>query len=827
MSTCETKRVFVIQLLNKGEKPLLVGNEYCYSNLQIDYNVLYYPIVFKAEINDDITEFYKDVDTHCDATIIFADLDMHDETKEKKILVKLQNLLKKIKNFTNARLYIKNRKESASYLTSQFLLSNGITGLKAYHIILERVKSVRIRQIGGLNIIRVPENVYLAKNDELQCQFWFEHALLKAFHCGLRRLQQLSGTCYLNTSINALFLTPYFRDIFDKALSIISSETKARFDALTLACPTYDMKTSLDYLLFLYYRLFNQGDVLVADKDIMREAGEQFFETMDADKRRGGSVVSVLSMIFASLGLNYVVKLPKSFLFRKMNYVSFNKGLTPERFESFTSSINKEANDIIQNRLLNINEDIDIIIDWKTNGRFHEKEMLFIEPFRRGKYFDEIYYDLQFSIIRLSFADNSIGHVILGFFCNGYPRVYDSNTNLIFDFDWRSININLEMKAKFLSRLSPFYVNISDVYLLVEVYTKSQTVEKTDLRAIDAVISKKNFEDLSPEMSKAVLQRLLEHVSRANEELIFLFLTIDENKTIPFSDATFLKLAEEKGFTPSSSPYVLLRWVLQASGNDVFKNYYLEEPKQIFFWKERGFPDFTDNIYGKKFLEKVLQFNSPETITEYIDQYTHRKDIDTQLSAMVNVILNLEQPEKMKWDFLCRLSDKLSNFKIERIVTHLPDELPHILCLLKLNKSFDINTLCITNINATPVNIFQTLVPKGLRISQFVDKILNRELNIELLELVLAHAKGKQIPLNIILNGLIFESDQVSPTFEYVYVETDLIDLRDIISNKASNKKVIQYLKNFHGQDLMVGMESEDDSDSEDEGKGRKRTFTD
>jgi hypothetical protein len=156
---------------------------------------------------------------------------------------------------------------------------------------------------------------------------------------------------------------------------------------------------------------------------------------------------------------------------------------------------------------------------------------------------------------------------------------------------------------------------------------------------------------------------------------------------------------------------------------------------------------------------------------------------------------------------------------------------------LAINKGFDINTIDITKIEASSVDIFNNLVPRGLRISQFVDKILSRELDEELLDLVLKYAEAKRIQLYHILNGLIYNPSQISPSFEELYVGTELIDLKDILKNKSSNTKVIQYLKNFHSEDLEEEyenlMESESDSEfeteseSESERQSRKRKSRD
>ena len=90
--------------------------------------------------------------------------------------------------------------------------------------------------------------------------------------------------------------------------------------------------------------------------------------------------------------------------------------------------------------------------------------------------FDKKEYELQFSSITIFFKDWKATHMMMGFFCDGYPRVYDSQYNVFLDLDWT----NVETKSKELYLSKYFRTEIQNFTNLFLIYINKNKIK--DLR---------------------------------------------------------------------------------------------------------------------------------------------------------------------------------------------------------------------------------------------------------------------------------------------------------------------------------------------------------
>jgi hypothetical protein len=258
-------------------------------------------------------------------------------------------------------------------------------------------------------------------------------------------------------------------------------------------------------------------------------------------------------------------------------------------------------------------------------------------------------------------------HTVLGFFCDGYPRIYDSS-NVFFDCDWTKIDYDEEVRKTFMEE----YYNLTDLkisHLGIEsiiYFTNEEPMPRTELSKIINSCVMKNDEakfrsEITPYNAKEIFQYLLWKPKKNVRK--FLEIILNDNPTIPFSYPDFVSYLRRNdvNVTPENVK-LLTRWVLQANGIDVFFSFPVkfDNPDFIDIYLEYGFPDISREI-TRLFSLKLVKFNRLDVLDNFIDEC---KNNEERMDNYIDTILGMRQEEK--WiilDYLSKHGVKSSHLK--------------------------------------------------------------------------------------------------------------------------------------------------------------------
>lgn len=282
-----------------------------------------------------------------------------------------------------------------------------------------------------------------AENHTLECQSWFKHYMNKAFDCVSGRLIQLSGTCFLNSVINGLFLSRGIRHLLKQ---IYDEEPNKDFVPLQeLSCPVEQTKSSKKYILNLIDTLIIKKQTMQGKFDILKSAAQENYYMTE----KGGFNFFTLLEILFSLNISFLLKLPDYFKVydfdnvNQSNYTQFNTLVKPSKeinVKHFAKSGLDEYNYfktfVLQQTKLS---ETDLIIDWQPVAvSLSAQHQQFILPeamttAEKFKKFENVEFVLQFALINIEFEFSN--HGVVGIFCNKKPVIFDSN-NHFYDVDW-------------------------------------------------------------------------------------------------------------------------------------------------------------------------------------------------------------------------------------------------------------------------------------------------------------------------------------------------------------------------------------------------------
>lgn len=257
----------------------------------------------------------------------------------------------------------------------------------------------------------------------LTCAPWLERFLYTAFECGKGRMMQHSGTCYMTSVFNMIFLGKYLKAIFTRAINDFATQNPDTIPLIkqpletVISCPFFkDDKSMAVYVSkFIYNVACNKYHVSTAQDYFLPGSKEYFYaSSIGILEGQGGfsfSVIYRLMMLF------------------KINFKLFNGSLFYEPIE-IEHSILRNMSDLSTEMLgldvakmkSSVTPDCDCVISTKRNDQL----------------VDVFNFKPEVCIIRLTIETDkeSINHVLMGFQCEGIFKVYDSGINLILDCDW-------------------------------------------------------------------------------------------------------------------------------------------------------------------------------------------------------------------------------------------------------------------------------------------------------------------------------------------------------------------------------------------------------
>ena len=245
-----------------------------------------------------------------------------------------------------------------------------------------------------------------SNDEELACNWWFEHYINKLSGCMSGRLIQNSGTCYLNTVVNGFIFSPTLRKLCMEILKN-SPVNKLEIKKDIFAC--IPQEKTADYFFHLLYAACCKKMPIPDERsqldDIFIEYAKKTFTG------EGGSVNETLTKILDYLQGYYGHKL-------YFNIMSDNI------VDGKTVAEDCQPNDKIG--------------VYKYSSPFHEiiplRTLRTMECCHDGRKFF-----LEFAVLVL-FNDTE-AHSVVCIICeDGIPRIYDSGTNRSIVIDWTHID---------------------------------------------------------------------------------------------------------------------------------------------------------------------------------------------------------------------------------------------------------------------------------------------------------------------------------------------------------------------------------------------------
>ena len=418
LRNCEKKEFLILHFLDDkaGESPLTIKKEMCQSHLPIDYNEIYIPV--KGSEYDEkkyklLQELIEKSSAFCSGLLIkLPAID--------KLPQEFFPFLKGLTNIpTYSKIYVDNHEKE--YIAS---IEEKLQNPKFQIYLLEKEKKYTKKNVdytvyrwkGFANVSIM--NIFEGNNiiTQLECTPWFEHFIERSFNCVFGRLQQISGTCYLNAVLNALFLSPTMRllmkEKYNQLKDTVDLSNVTKFD--DLACPMPQTKSSLPFLLTLTkLLLIDKKKATTKGVDLIKEASQHNYSMVG---KEGGSSLKAIIKILESLGLTCAV----GYRFENWDYkegdlsVYFNTvRIGSDRQIIWSEHFTLDKTDFL---IISISEPTDVI---NSNRLYYHSG----EP-----------YILLFGLFGVDFKKDA-GHAMIGIFCDGRPQIYDSN-NYIYDYNW-------------------------------------------------------------------------------------------------------------------------------------------------------------------------------------------------------------------------------------------------------------------------------------------------------------------------------------------------------------------------------------------------------
>jgi hypothetical protein len=412
----EQQKVAVVQLLTTDDKPFTFSGKYCVLNKPIsddDYVIELFVIPADAE-ETDIDKIVPNIsDAHC--VMLYS--------KSFKYLTQIYDKLSSFKTpFKNSQrfTYVFFNNQGGRYYDHERLRKNfdpkntkliylsgsyTLPGIMMYEDTEEKVDAQILK--------------YIETDDrELACQSWFNYFLMTQTPCSDRFIQ-LSGTCYMNSIINGLFLSKgcrlLLKEIFNKfpkkfLRKLTDFPSKKEFLSKEISEKIYFLKLIYHFLckqekLKYYYDKPNPNLFLQASCTFFSDTRDP----MDHRFGEGGNTQSFVFSILNALEIQYCAIFP---------------GVVDQKTYYRPFIFSKSENKYIQIEM----------------GEGEKRDMLVLFP---GLYPKQIFTYVSYKkvLYKLQFVDISISlritnHSVVGVFCNGKPAIVDSDKNGIFYCNW-------------------------------------------------------------------------------------------------------------------------------------------------------------------------------------------------------------------------------------------------------------------------------------------------------------------------------------------------------------------------------------------------------
>jgi hypothetical protein len=283
-------------------------------------------------------------------------------------------------------------------------------------------------------------------SNRLTCQPWFRFFLNTAFDCAKGRLLQYSGTCYVNSVINIILLSPILKLFVIKAMNdyaeynsrVIPEITRTLED--TKACPLVSETTTTLRTVFILRAVYSILCKKIKPKlgrDLILEASKKYFSSQTTHffrpsmKKAGekGFELFVLYSFLYDIGMHFALTDP---------YIGRGNYYLPRSLKESEIQLVRKGNMEIFSDFVKVSI---------TDPKFDILVVLF--PDLELDFYDEITgYLPECATLNIKFS--TFSHSICGIRCENTYKIFDSN-NYFIDLDWRFLFINknyIELKAQ-------------------------------------------------------------------------------------------------------------------------------------------------------------------------------------------------------------------------------------------------------------------------------------------------------------------------------------------------------------------------------------------
>ncbi len=482
---CSVKeRQIVVISVRAPEKPLIeFDKHYCHYKppKEIKYKINYLQLTnenYISNLDPFVSENRLIFNEPCNELLIYFDFDLRLDVVIKRLLLLFRDFeIKKT-------VYIANNDNE-----EEMRRCCDINDYNSYKFVFFKQNEPRDITVQGEHMLPTTYTQLKNTNQKLTCQAWFKKFLSRVFSCGVKRLIQIAGTCYLNVVVNCIILSAPIRSLFIEKMNEFVQEFPESKKYITrpllngkemTSCRRFAANKFAQEIQYLYRLIYNTvckserpfpRVPMYRREDVMLETSTEFFSATTSGE--GGSPISTILFFLLGSGLEFVVALETEDrnMFYVANDVIQTVNFTLYDYKNFFYELYfgyfklyKLEDAPTQPIVLYIPKD-----DWILEDNVQR--------------ITDLGYTSQSSCIHLSyrhykFESTKIDeHVVNGFLCDGVRKVYDSAENIIFENDW------LESKAEFaqayseaLSEINPdeIITNFDCVYVL---FSKTDVTE--------------------------------------------------------------------------------------------------------------------------------------------------------------------------------------------------------------------------------------------------------------------------------------------------------------------------------------------------------------
>ena len=428
----------------QSENELILDQDYCLfkppKKIQYDLSYIYCNFANEDWL-DKLTSFFEEkrnvLDKEYNHLLIYIQDEILDDIGEIKLLKGVEKIIQITLDFALKKTIY----DSTDELDIKSLIPSNFT--------YKYVKKVRVARDVDKN--------------RLTCQPWFRRYLGRLNRCGKGRLLQYTGTCYLNTAINMVTLSFWFKRLVVSQMNdyIERHPDSKRYIKSPLAdmfvCPNvYATKfdPSLRYFYRFVYNLSCLGNKPVKrEEDIMIQGSRELFSntpiTHYLRSVKPGGLRRKGEGGWASFAvLNYLLGSQTNFAILYYNKDLHSKGLHFFSEDQKTQySLYKPNIDDLSEKLARYNplmknfnslEKVDLSLS-------HTFDVILYANIGNSHYPKQIAHVLNDNFIAevadlvIEFYDGDL-HSVCGFECDGIPKVYDSGINIISEVDWKTLD---------------------------------------------------------------------------------------------------------------------------------------------------------------------------------------------------------------------------------------------------------------------------------------------------------------------------------------------------------------------------------------------------